>query len=305
MRHFYWLAVSLSCCAALLVGSWQLLAMSAQGATKPAPLQQRATPTAQPAAASAPVTVTIEANSLRAALSQVRHAAAESQARPSLTGVLFEIDDNGALIMATDGVRLAVRGVALVGTAPPEPRALLPATLADELLDVLDGADEQVVLVWLPTLNRVQAHVGGALFDAPLLAGRYPDISPMLNLTYTTVVTLERAALLTALHANADLLRSASTTLSMGFSRSNNQGQIELAPLERISVGAQWPRQIPSMMTGPPQKVLLNGRLLAAAVRSLHSTEIVFDLRGPRYPLRIRSAGQALRDERILMPMNP
>ena len=305
MRHVYWLILSLSCCAALLVGSWQLLALSAQGATKPAQLLQRATPTAQPAAEAAPVIVTVVADSLRAALSQVRHAVSENQAWPSLTGVLFEIGDDGARIMATDGVRLAVRGVALVGTAPPELRALLPATLADELLDVLDGADEQVVLVWLPTLNRVQAHVGGARFDAPLLAGRYPDISPMLNLTYTTVVTLERAALLTALHANADLLRSASTTLSMGFSRSNNQGQIELAPLERISVGAQWPRQIPSMMTGPPQNVLLNGRLLAAAVRSLHSTEIVFDLRGPRYPLRIRSAGEALHNERILMPMDP
>ena len=305
MRHIYWLTVSLSCCAALLVGSWQLLALSAQGATKPAPLYQRATPTAQPATASAPVTVTFAAQSLRAALSQVRHAAAEGQARPSLTGVLFEIDDDGARIVTTDGVRLAIRGVALVGTAPPKLRALLPETLVDELLDVLDGTDEQVDLLWLPALNRVQVHVGGALFDAPLPAGVYPDISPLLNLTYTTVVTLERAALLTALHANADLLRSDSATLSMGFSGSNHQGQTELAPLERANTSAHWPRQISSTVTGPPQKVLLNGHLLAVAVRSLHSDEIVFDLRGPTYPLRVRGVGQKLRDERVLMPMNP
>ena len=305
MRHVYWLTLSLSCCAALLVGSWQLLGLSAQGATRPAPLQQRPTPLAQPAAASTPVTVTLAAQSLRTALSQVRHAAAKSQARPSLAGVLFEIDDGGAQIVTTDGVRLAVREVALAGTTPPKLRALLPATLADELLDVLDDADEQVVLVWLPAVNRVQAHVSGALLDAPLPAGAYPDISSLLNLTYTTVVTLERAALLTALHANADLLRSDSAPLSMEFSRSNHQGRTELAPLERTRASADWPRQIPSTVSGPPQKILLNGHLLAAAVRSLHSPEIVFDLRGPTYPLRIRSAGQGLRDARVLMPMNP
>ncbi len=95
MRHVYWLILSLSCCAALLVGSWQLLALSAQGATKPALLLQRATPTAQPAAKAALVTVTVVADSLRAALSQVRHAVSENQAWPSLTGVLFEIGDDG------------------------------------------------------------------------------------------------------------------------------------------------------------------------------------------------------------------
>ena len=53
----------------------------------------------------------------------------------------------------------------------------------------------------------------------------------------------------------------------------------------------------------------LDGTSLAALTTNLAKLStakgIVFDLRGPTYPLRVRGVGQELRDERVLMPMNP
>ncbi|RPI25145.1 MAG: DNA polymerase III subunit beta, partial [Actinobacteria bacterium] len=62
-------------------------------------------------------TVEVAGEQLLQALAQVGVAASTDEARPTLTGVLFEAEDGGLRLVATDSYRLAVRDVAGVMTS--------------------------------------------------------------------------------------------------------------------------------------------------------------------------------------------
>ena len=89
--------------------------------------------------------VEVDGEAFVAALAQVGVAASGDDARPTLTGVLFETQDDGLRLVATDSYRLALRdlpGVATGTTALVPYRALreIGRTIADTKIGVqLDG----------------------------------------------------------------------------------------------------------------------------------------------------------------------
>src|SRR5712691_11553060 len=68
--------------------------------------------------------VTVDAAGFADAVSQVGRAASKDEARPTLTGVLLEINREGVTLVATDSYRLAVRE--LTATAAGEAQAIVP-----------------------------------------------------------------------------------------------------------------------------------------------------------------------------------
>ena len=118
--------------------------------------------------------VTYDGDVLAKAIAQVGSAASGDDARPTLTGILFESDDDGLRLVATDSYRLAVRelpGTEQVPTTLVPNRALkeVGRTIGDTKLSVElgdreatfgsdpgvdDGAGHRGFLPTLPTLLR-------------------------------------------------------------------------------------------------------------------------------------------------------
>ncbi len=156
-------------------------------------------------------TTDIAATDLIQGLNQVVRAAANDDARPLLTGVLFTHDDNTLRLIATDSYRLAVRdvpGVAGIGGAHD---LLVPARALQELqrgAAALTGEAEIGVTL---TEAEICFVVGASTISSRLIDGNYPSVLQLIPASYPNQLRIAKDTLLTSLK-RAKLLAKDSTS---------------------------------------------------------------------------------------------
>jgi DNA polymerase III subunit beta len=136
--------------------------------------------------------VEVDGEALADAINQVTVAASTDQARPILTGVLFESDEAGLRMVATDSYRMAKRqlpGVGLEGTG------LVPARGLKELARTI-GAPK--ITAELRDREAVFASDKGVL-RLRLIDGSFPKYQSLLRDDYPNQVILDKDELLEAL----------------------------------------------------------------------------------------------------------
>lgn len=125
---------------------------------------------------------TVNAGQLRDAIHRTSFAAAKENARYTLIGTLWELDEKELRLVATDGKRLALAQCSAKAHGGSEPQGaphIIP-TKAMQLLERLLGEPDQDVKVALRE-NEALVRVGTAVMHANLINGRYPpyrDIFP-------------------------------------------------------------------------------------------------------------------------------
>ncbi|MFD6443808.1 MerR family transcriptional regulator [Promicromonospora sp. NPDC060204] len=120
----------------------------------------------------ATTSLTVDDAALRAALRAVRHAVGGDAGWPALRGVLFDVDDAGLRLVATDRHRMAVAGVPVAGVSGPAARVIVPVSVVDAFLTRAGTARIDVSLA----AHRITL---GNLDDTPIDA-LYPDYQALL-----------------------------------------------------------------------------------------------------------------------------
>jgi DNA polymerase-3 subunit beta len=136
--------------------------------------------------------VEINGDELTAAIAQATVGASVDSARPVLTGVLFEPDDEGVRLVATDSYRLALRKVA--GVTLKE-IGLVPARGLRELGRTVGAAKMQFSM---QQREAVFGSVRGSL-TLRLIEGTFPNYRQLLPESYPNRVVLAKEDLLDAL----------------------------------------------------------------------------------------------------------
>jgi DNA polymerase-3 subunit beta len=136
-------------------------------------------------------------------LNQVVRAAANDDARPLLTGVLFTTDSGALRLIATDSYRLAVRDVPGVDGIGGSHDLLVPARALQELQRAagsLDGEATEICFV-----------VGSTSIASRLIDGNYPSVLQLIPASYPNQLRVAKDTLLTSLK-RAKLLAKDSTS---------------------------------------------------------------------------------------------
>ncbi len=128
---------------------------------------------------------------LKKALQQVIFAASTDEARPVLTGVYLHNIDGKHFIAATDSYRLAEKNL---GKIKNNSALLLPASSMQELLRILNDAEEDVEVVHDD--QQVRFQVGDVELITRLVEGNYPDYRKLIPTSFATTATLNRAELM-------------------------------------------------------------------------------------------------------------
>ena len=136
--------------------------------------------------------VEVDGEALAEAINQVTVAASGDAARPILTGVLFESDDSGLRMVATDSYRLSKRELPGVGI---EGSGLVPARGLRELPRTI-GAPK--VTAQLREREAVFTSERGSL-RLRLIDGNFPKYQTLLPDAYPNEVLLDKEELLDAL----------------------------------------------------------------------------------------------------------
>ena len=163
-------------------------------------------------------TTSITAGDLVQGLNQVVRAAANDDARPLLTGVLFTHDNNTLRLIATDSYRLAVRDVPGVAGIGGSHDLLVPARALQELQRSATSLAHDAEIGVTLTDAEICFVVGATTISSRLIDGNYPSVLQLIPVSYPNQLRIAKDTLLISLK-RAKLLAKDSTSsvrLTMG-----------------------------------------------------------------------------------------
>ena len=216
-------------------------------------------------------TVEVDGEQVLQALAQVGVAASSDEARPTLTGVLFEGGDDGGLrLVATDSYRLAVRDVSSVmtsGTRLVPYRALreLARTVGDGKMTVALGERDAS---FVTDRGRLTARVIDATF---------PPYRTLLPDAYPNRLTVPKDGLLDAV-ARAALVAEDHIPVRLNM----HDGGVELSVV-RQEVGEET-EHLAGSYEGDEMTIAFNTRYLTDGVAAVTSDTVVLETVDPLKP---------------------
>ena len=144
-------------------------------------------------------------------LNQVVRAAANDDARPLLTGVLFTTDEGSLRLIAPDSYRLAVRDVPGVEGLEGGQDLLVPARALQELQRAASSLDSEATIGVTLTDAEICFMVGSTSIASRLIDGNYPSVLQLIPASYPNQLRIAKDTLLTSLK-RAKLLAKDSTS---------------------------------------------------------------------------------------------
>ena len=144
-------------------------------------------------------------------LNQVVRAAANDDARPLLTGVLFTTETDALRLIATDSYRLAVRDVPSVRSIGGDHDFLVPARALQELQRAAAPLASDAEIGVTLTDAEICFVVGTTSISSRLIEGNYPSVLQLIPTSYPNQLRIAKDTLLTSLK-RAKLLAKDSTS---------------------------------------------------------------------------------------------
>ncbi len=220
--------------------------------------------------------IEVDGDEVVRAISQVSVAASHDDARPILTGVLFEPNDGTLRLVATDSYRLAVRdlpGVEAGGSGLVPVRGLreLGRTIGAEKVNINVGDREATFSSDRGSLN------------VRLIEGAFPNYRQLIPDTYSNRLTVGKAAILDAID-RASLVAEdhIPVRLEMG------DGGVDIS-VNRQEVGGTAER-VEGDYAGEKLTIAFNPRYLSDGVSAVEDDDVVFEVLDGLKPGILRGA---------------
>lgn len=232
--------------------------------------------------------VTVDGSNLIKALSQVGVAASGDDARPTLTGVLFEANDENLRLVATDSYRLAVKDVP--GAVAQESK-LVPYRALRELGRTVGQGPMQVALG-----ERDASFVtDSGRLTVRIIDSNFPNYRQLLPDGHSNRLIVSKAALLDAV-GRAALVAEDHIPVRLAM----HSGGVELSVI-RQEVGEAI-EHLEGEYTGEDVTIAFNTRYLTDGINAVDDTQVVIDTSDPLKPGLIHGADSS--DFRyLLMPV--
>lgn len=236
------------------------------------------------------VEINVDGQDLATGLAQVITACSTDESRQVLTGVLWEIDDAGVTLVATDSYRLAVRKLgASVAEAEPR-RVILPARALGELARVLQGSGRPVRA--RVRENLVAFVIGGAsegrdesIIASRFIEGEFPNYRQLIPQGYTNKLTVSKSVL-------ADVIKR------VGLLAQNNL-PIKLRLSEEMEVSAHTPdvgegqEIVDAQYEGEPLVIAFNPHFLNDGVTAIQNENVTLSASDGLKPAILEGEGEA------------
>ncbi|MGC5772871.1 DNA polymerase III subunit beta [Paenibacillus pabuli] len=135
--------------------------------------------------------VDVACSSLKSLIKQVAGAASTSEAKPILTGVLLNIQENKLTMLATDGViRMAKRTIWIANEKKFSESVIIPANNLMEIAKLLDDDEQgEVTLQLYP--HKIRIIVQNQIIESVLIEGFYPSTTNLVPTSHVSEIILD------------------------------------------------------------------------------------------------------------------
>jgi DNA polymerase-3 subunit beta len=230
---------------------------------------------------------------LRRLVEKTHFSMAQQDVRYYLNGLLLETDKKRLRAVATDGHRLALSEVDLLGAATRDEQLIVPRKGVLELSRLLDGDGEVQVALGA---NHIRVQLDGVRLTSKLIDGRFPEYSRVVPAQPKNVIKADRNLFRQALQRTAIL------------SNEKYRGvRLELAA-NSVVLQANNPEQEEAVETleveysGEPMEIGFNVNDLLDALAAVDSEQVEFGVTDANSSCLIREPGTE-RSKFVVMPM--
>lgn len=243
------------------------------------------------------VSFTIEADTLLTGINRTVFATADDELRPVMNGIYFDIFTEYVTLVASDGHKLVryklmnVKGEEKAAfILPKKPAALLKNLLAKEAGEINVTFDDRNATFAMPTHRMV----------CRLIEGRYPNYNSVIPQNNPFRITIDRAAMLSALRR-----------VSVFSSQSSSLIKLRMAPGELlisaqdIDFSTSAEEKLACSYEGNPMSIGFKATFLMDILSNINGQDVIIEVSDPSRAGVLVPAEQAEAEEllMLLMPM--
>jgi len=229
-------------------------------------------------------------------LNQVVRAAANDDARPLLTGVLFTHDNNTLRLIATDSYRLAVRDVPGVDGIGGTHDLLVPARALQELQRAASTLASDAEIGVTLTDAEICFVVGTTTIASRLIDGNYPSVLQLIPASYPNQLRIAKDTLLTSLK-RAKLLAKDSTS-SVRLTMKEKTVEIRTQSIDTGDIEDN----VDADFQGEELTIAFNPSFLIDGIEAVIGDEVVLEMSDAVRPAMVHGV-DGVRFRYLLMPV--
>ena len=243
------------------------------------------------------VSFSIEADTLLGGINRTIFATADDELRPVMNGIYFDIFNDNVTLVASDGHKLVryklynARGEEKAAfILPKKPAALLKNLLAKEAGEIKITFDDRNATFEMPTHRMI----------CRLIEGRYPNYNSVIPQNNPFKVTIDRAAMLSALRRVSVFSSQSSSLIKL---RMNNNELLISAQDIDFSTSAE--EKLACAYEGNPMSIGFKATFLMDILSNINGQDVVIEVSDPSRAGVLVPAEQVEAEEllMLLMPM--
>ena len=229
-------------------------------------------------------------------INQVVRAAANDDARPLLTGVLFTTENETLRLIATDSYRLAVRDVPGVQGLGGDHDLLVPARALQELQRAASSlaADAEIGV----TLSEAEISfvVGRTSIASRLIDGNYPSVLQLIPASYPNQLRIAKDTLLVSLKRAKLLAKDSTSSVRLTMKEKN----VEIRTQSHDAGDVE--DNVDADYTGEEITIAFNPNFLVDGIEAVPGDEIVLEMSDSVRPAMVHGVDDT-RFRYLLMPV--
>ncbi len=205
---------------------------------------------------------------------QTVFATTQDETRPSLTGVLFEIEDDNISFIALDGYRLALKKFPIKSRA--NLKIIIPGRVLNEINKIIDENEDDILISATP--NHVIFKVGDTIVYSRLLEGQFFNYKDIIRKDHKTHLRVNRKSLQDALERASLLAKEEKANLvkfSMKDDFINIKSNSEIGSVNEL---------VNANIEGESINIAFNSRYFLEGIKVIDSEEIILNFMGSLNP---------------------
>lgn len=221
---------------------------------------------------------TFKTEEMRKDFSLIIFAASQDTTRPALSGVLVKNEDEGFLLVATDGYRLSLKHhKAQSITAKTTNALIIPARVFRELMSIKEESSDIEVFASKEN-SQVVFNQGDTLLVGRLIEGSFPSYEKIIPTDFSTQVFFDRQDLQKAVKICSIFARDSANIIKLTLEKN------------QIVVSSQSPSlgentvTVDASLKGEENEIAFNARYLHDVLSGVEEQDMVFEMTGPLNP---------------------
>lgn len=218
--------------------------------------------------------------SLKEIIRQTVFSISDNESNKIMTGELFDINKNELRVISLDGHRISIRKI-LLKEEYEERKVIIPGKTLNEISKILSGEQSSVVNIYF-TEKHALFEFDNTVVVTRLIEGEYYRIDQMLSSDYETMVSINKAELLSCIE-RASLLIRETDKKPIIIRVSGNNFELNI----NTSIGSMK-EDIDIVLEGKDIVIGFNPKFLLDALRVIDDETVDIYLINPKAPCFIR-----------------